>query len=145
MFPSIASAWDQARGLFFPCLPNDLKLDRCNLCGWLFTPFDDWRDRVGVFDDEQLGLYFVCRHHPEMAKEDGGIWDCTRAILVPALPACSRSRILAHEAAYWARVVVLFVWILVKWWTQVLYVRLFHPTKYRRYQAFMRGDLFKET
>ena len=78
---------------------------------------------------------------PSLAEKDGGIWDCTRAIQVPALPAQPRWRILAHEAAYWLRVAGRFVWILVTWYLQLLRVRIFHPAKYRRWQAFMRGEM----
>ena len=140
MFPSIESAWNQARGLRFPCWRQE-DLKRCTLCGWPFTPFDDWQDRVGMFD-EAAGVYEICKHHPELGET---AWDCLRAIEVPMLPTRSRLRILAHEAAYWLRVVACFIWILVKWWAQLLCVRIFHPVKYRRYQAFMRGELFKET
>ena len=139
---SVASAWYQAMGLRYPCIYEREPLPRCEICGWLFTPFDDWTDHVRVYDDVINVMYRICQHHPELGEM---VPECTRGIDVPMLAARSQLRILAHEAAYWLRTVVRFVWIEVSWHAQVLYVRIFRPAKYRRYQAFMRGELFKET
>jgi len=138
---SVASAWYQAMGLRYPCIYEREPLPRCEICGWLFTPVDDWTDHVRIYDDVVHAMYRICQHHPELGEM---VPECTRGIDVLMLPARPRLRILAHEAAYWAGTVARFVWIQAKWILQLSYVRLFHPAKYRRYQAFMRGEPVEE-
>ena len=142
--PNVASAWYQAMGVSLVDVYRGEHLPRCAICGWLFTPFDPWEDQIRVFNEVIQTMYSVCPHHPEIAEEGLGIWDCTRATFHAALPRRSRLRILAHEAAYWLRVLGRFVWNQVTWAAWVLYIRTFHPAKYRRWRAFMRGELPQE-
>lgn len=141
MISNRTSAWLEAMGLSLLDFYRQEPLPRCELCGWLFTPFDDWADHVRVYDDVIHTMYRICQHHPELGEM---VPECTRGVDMPMLPARSRLHILAHEAGYWLRVAVRFVWIQVRWTAQLLYVRMFHPSKYRRYQAFMRGELVEE-
>ena len=52
-------------------------------------------------------------------------------------------QIKAHEWAYWLRVAVRYVWVLARWFVQLVRLCLFRSDGYRNYRAFMEGQAWE--